>query len=384
MSRIFLVAGETSGDRHAAALVRELRRLQPSLTFAGLGGPEMRAAGVELTADLTQHAVVGLLEVVRHLGTLRRLFRDAAAALDAHRPDLVILVDYPGFNLRFAREAKRRGIPVVYYVSPQVWAWGAGRLRTIKQLVDRMLVFFSFEEQLYHEAGVPVTWVGHPLLDAVRVTQPRADALAQYGLRTDQPLIALLPGSRRQEVQKLLPVLAGAADRLAGQLRGVRFLVLQAPGLPTELYKAALAGTHADCTIVPEWDDNLLAACDLALVASGTATLECALLERPMVIVYRTNALTWWIGTKLVQLPYIGLVNVVAGRKLVPECLQGDATPERIAEEALNIVSTEAVRREMQTGFLAVRASLGHPGASRRAAEAVLTTMASRSSDRSR
>ncbi|MBI4227498.1 MAG: lipid-A-disaccharide synthase [Candidatus Omnitrophica bacterium] len=377
---LFLIAGETSGDRHAAALVRELRRLDPQLQCAGLGGPQMRAAGVELIADLTQHAVVGLLEVVRHLGTLRRLFRQAAAALDTQRLDLVVLVDYPGFNLRFAHEAKRRGIPVVYYVSPQIWAWGAGRLRAIRQLVDRMLVFFPFEEQLYTEAGVPVTWVGHPLLDAAPVTQPRAQALQQYGLRTDGPVIALLPGSRRQEVQRLLPILVAAAGRLAGQLRGIRFLVLQAPGLPTELYHTIVRPelrrrATADITLVPDWDDNLLAACDLALVASGTATLECALLERPMVVVYRTNALTWWIGTKLVRLPYIGLVNVVAGRTLVPECLQGHATPEKIADEAMTIVRSEVVRRQMQDGFRAVRAALGHPGASRRAAAAVLALL---------
>ena len=377
--RLFFVAGETSGDRHAAALVRALRRLDPQLQYAGLGGPQMQAAGVELVADLTQHAVVGIVEVVRHLGTLRRLYRQAADALDTQRPDLVVLVDYPGFNLRFAREAKRRGIPVVYYVSPQIWAWGAGRLAAIRRLVDRMLVFFQFEEWLYTEAGVPVTWVGHPLLDDAKPLQPRAQALQQYGLRSDQPVIALLPGSRRQEIQQLLPVLAGAAERLSGQLHSVRFLVLQAPGVPTEQYRETLRHCRADCTVVPEWDDALLAACDLALVCSGTATLQCALLTLPMVIVYRTNPITWWIGTRVVTLPYIGLVNVVAGRTLAPECLQGDATPATIADAALGILRSETVRRQMQEGFQAVRASLGHPGASRRAAEAVLKAMAGRS-----
>ncbi len=389
MMRLFLVAGETSGDRHAAALVRELHRLEPSLACTGLGGPQMGAAGVELVADLTQHAVVGIVEVLRHLGTLRRLFRQAVDALDAQRPDAVVLVDYPGFNLRFAREAKRRGIPVIYYVSPQIWAWGAGRLRTIRRLVDRMLVFFSFEESLYADAGIPVTWVGHPLLDAAPAAQPRAQVLQQYGLRSDQPVVALLPGSRVQEIQRLLPILAGAAERLGGQLRGVRFLVLQAPGVDAALYRTAIRaehgrGTNAALTLVPEWDNHLLAACDLALVASGTATLQCALLNLPMVIVYRTNPITWWIGKRLVRLPYIGLVNVVAGRRLVPECLQGGATPAAIADAALGILRSDAVRRQMQAGFQTVRASLGHPGASRRAAEAVLTTMAGRSSGRSR
>ena len=375
MKRIFLVAGETSGDRHAAALVRELRRQEPPLSCAGLGGPQMREAGVELLADLTKHAVVGTVEVLRHLGTLRRLYAQAARALDTQRPDAVILVDYPGFNLRFAREAKRRGIPVVYYVSPQIWAWGAGRLATIRRLVDRMLVFFQFEEQLYTEAGIPVTWVGHPLLDAVQVAQPRALALQQYGLHSDQPVIALLPGSRQQEVQRLLPILAAAAERLGGQLRGVRFLALQAPGVSTARYRQCLEQSRAAVTLVPEWDDNLLAACDLALVASGTATLECALLNLPMVIVYQTNPITWWIGKRLVTIPYLGLVNVVAGRPLVPECLQGEATPTRIAEAALGILRSETARRQMQAGFQAVRASLGHPGASRRAADAVLAML---------
>lgn len=372
MARIFIVAGETSGDRHAAALVAELRRREPLLEFHGLGGTQMGRAGVRILEDLTRYAVVGVVEVIKHLGTFRRIFRQAAQALDTERPDLVILVDYPGFNLRFAREAKRRGIPVVYYVSPQIWAWGANRLRTIRRVVDLMLVLFSFEESLYHEARVPVRWVGHPLLDQVKVTQPRAATLTQYGLPTDCPLIALLPGSREQEVRTLLPILAVSAERLAGQLKGVRFLVLQAPGLPPTAYRASVAPYRAGFILIPEWDDNLLAACDLALVASGTATLECALLERPMVVVYRTNWLTWWLGKQLVKLPYIGLVNVVAGRRLVPECLQGQATPARIAEEALTLLKSDAARGAMLAGFRDVRARLGEPGAARRAAEAIL------------
>lgn len=374
--RLFLVAGETSGDRHAAALVTTLRRLEPSLTFRGLGGPAMRAAGVELLEDLTRYAVVGLIEVLRHVGTFRRIFRAACRALDTDRPDAVILVDYPGFNLRFAREAKRRGIPVIYYISPQLWAWGARRIRMIRQCVDLMLVLFPFEETLYREAGVPVQWVGHPLLDRVTVTKPRAETLRQYGIPSDQPVLGLLPGSRRQEVERLLPPLGGAAGELAGRLTNLRFLVLQAPGIPTACYRQVVLRAPASLTLVPEWDYNLLAACDLVLVASGTATLECALLERPMVIVYRTNPLTWWLGRRLVTLPYIGLVNVVAGQRLAPECLQGDATPAKIAAAALAILRSAEVRRDMQRGFQQIRARLGAPGATRRAADAVLAFLA--------
>lgn len=373
MRRLFIVAGETSGDRHAAALIAELHRREPLLTIAGLGGPQMRAAGAILLTDLTRHAVVGTVEVLRHLGTLRRLYAQAAGALDRDRPDAVLLVDYPGFNLRFAREAKRRGLPVIYYVSPQLWAWGAGRIRTIRRLVNLMLVFFPFEEQLYRQAGVPVQWVGHPLVETARVTHSRVETLRQYGFPTDQPLIALLPGSREGEVQQLLPILANAAERLAGRLTGVRFPVLQAPGISPSIYRQAVEGAGAACFLVPSWDENLLAACDLALVASGTATLECALLNVPMVIVYRTNAVTWWLGRRLVTLPDIGLVNVVAGRRLVPECLQHHATPERITEETLGILQSAARRQEMLAGFEEVRSALGTPGATARAATAILT-----------
>jgi len=370
-----MVAGETSGDRHAAALVSELRRQEPLLQVAGLGGPQMRAAGVELSEDFTRHAVVGMVEVLKHLGTLRRFYRQACRALETQRPDLVILVDYPGFNLRIARGAAQRRIPVVYYVSPQLWAWGAWRIRTIRRVVTQMLVLFRFEERLYHEAGVPVQWVGHPLLETVRITRSRAETLQHYGLPTDQPLMGILPGSREGEVRRLLPILAGAAEHLAGRLHGVRFLVLQAPGLPAECYREPMGRSRAALTLVPDWTYDLLAACDLALVASGTATLECALLERPMVITYRTHPLTWWLGRRLVTLPYIGLVNVVAGHRLVPECLQAHATPARIAEAALTILQSEEARRQAQAGFQAVRQTLGPPGASRRAADAVLALL---------
>ena len=370
--KLFLVAGEPSGDRYAAALVTELKHQDPVLACEGLGGPLMGEAGVSLVDDLTRHAVVGTVEVIKHLGMLRAIYRRACAALDANRPDAVILVDYPGFNLRFAREAKRRGIPVIYYVSPQIWAWGASRIHAIRRLVDQMLVFFRFEETLYRQAGVPVRWVGHPLLDMVRVTQPRADTLRQYGLPANQPIVGILPGSREGEIKRLLPNLAKAAERLAGQVPGVRFLILQASGLPTQLYRRLVGTSEAAVTLVPEWDDNVIAACDFVVVASGTATLECALLERPMVIVYRSNPVTWWLGKRLVTLPYVGLVNVVAGRRLVPECLQGEATPTRIADQALAVLKSEVARRQMLEGFREIRQSLGEPGASQRAADAVL------------
>ena len=375
MRRVFVVAGETSGDRHAAALVSELRRRDASLQFTGLGGPQMQAAGVELLEDLTRYAVVGLVEVLTHLATFRRIFRTACRALDEQRPDLVILVDYPGFNLCLAHEAKRRGLRVVYYVSPQLWAWGAGRMPAIKRDVALMLVFFPFEESMYHEAGVPVRWVGHPLLDAVRVTRSRPEVLAAHQLSPTRPVIGLLPGSRAQEVTGLLPILGSAADQLARQIPGAQFVLMSAPGLAPDLYQRALARTRAPMTTPAHWDHDLLAACDLVLVASGTATLECALLERPMVIVYKTNPLTWWLGRRLVTLPYIGLVNVVAGRPLVPECLQGDATPTRIAEEALKILRSDQGRQGLQAGFRDVRNRLGAPGASARAADAILAVM---------
>ena len=371
-----LVAGESSGDLHGAQLAQALKRARADLKLIGFGGSQMREAGVETIADPTRIAVIGLVEVLRHLPTFHRLFRQAVQALDEHKPNLVILIDYPGFNLRFASEVKRRGIRLVYYISPQIWAWDPGRISKIKRLVNRMLVVFPFEKELYEKAHVPVSFVGHPLLDLVKPTLPRLKALEKFGLEDGLPIIGLLPGSREVEVHRILPVLLAAGAKIKEELPSTaRFILIKAPHLPWELYRQALNHSSLTPKVIERWDYDCLYTCDLVLVASGTATLECALLERPMLIVYKTSWATYWIGRLAIRIPMIGLVNVVAGEKVVPELIQHRATPSAIAQEALELWASAERRNAMKTAFQKICISLGRPGAATRAAQAILTEL---------
>lgn len=374
--RIMLVAGEPSGDLHGSHLARALRSLDPQLELFGLGGAAMRQQGVELLANPTQIAVIGLVEVLRHLPEFRLFFRQAVRALEERRPDLVVLIDNPGFNLRLAREVKRRGIRLVYYISPQIWAWDPGRIRVIRRLVDRMIVLFPFEEELYRKAGVPVTFVGHPLLELAQSSLSRLQALEKVGLEDGMPVIGLLPGSREVEVRRLLPALLAACARMQPALpSSARFLLIKAPTLPWEVYRPALDQAEVQPKVLERWDYDGIYGCDLVLVASGTATLECALLGRPMVIVYKTSWPTYLASRLLIRIPHIGLANVVYGDRAVPELLQHRATPERIAETALGLWASAAQRERMREAFEQIRKSLGQPGAARRAAETVLSEM---------
>jgi len=368
-----IIAGESSGDLHGANLARALKTQRPNLRLFGMGGAGMREAGVELLADPTQIAVIGLVEVVRHLPRFRKIFHQLRQALDERKPDLVVLIDYPGFNLRFAAEVKRRGIRLVYYISPQVWAWNAGRIRRIKQLVDRMLVVFPFEKDLYEKHGIPVTFVGHPLLDEVKPTFSRIETLDRLGLADGLPIIGLLPGSREVEVRRILPTLLAAGERMSDRLPSTaRFLLIKAPHLSWEIYRQALEHSSLKPKVVERWDYDGIYCCDLVMVASGTATLECGLLERPMLIVYKTSWTTYGISRLLIKIPFIGLVNVVAQRKIVPEFIQHRANPAAIAKAALELWGSASERATMRSAFQKIRGSLGTPGASQRAAEAVL------------
>ncbi len=375
-SKIMIVAGESSGDLHAGRLAQALKQLRPELKLLGLGGARMREAGVEILADPTAVAVVGLFEVLRHLSTFRDLFRQAVQALDERKPDLVVLVDYPGFNLRFAREVKRRGIRLVYYVSPQIWAWDPGRIHAIRRLVDRMLVVFPFEQALYEKAGVPVAFVGHPLLELVEPTLPRLEVLDRYGLGDGLPIIGLLPGSREVEVRRILPVLLAAGEKMREELPSTaRFLLIKAPHLPWELYRQALRHSTLNPKVAERWDYDGIYTCDLVMVASGTATLECALLERPMLIVYKTSWPTYLVSRLVIRIPFIGLVNVVAKEKIAPEFIQHRANASAIAKGALELWGSADLRARQKEDFRKIRLSLGTPGASRRAAEAVLSEL---------
>jgi len=361
---------------HGGHVASALKKSRPDLILLGLGGRAMKEAGVEILADPTQVAVIGIIEVLRHLSTFRMLFRQAVRALDERRPDLVVLIDYPGFNLRFAKEVKRRGIRLVYYISPQIWAWDPGRIHQIKRLVDRMLVVFPFEKSLYEKAGVPVTFVGHPLLELVKPTLSRLEVLQRFGLEDAMPIIGLLPGSRWMEVKRILPAMLAAGERMRDSLpSSARFLLIKAPHLPWDLYKEALNRSTLTPKVVERWDYDCIYTCDLVFVASGTATLECALLDRPMLILYKTSWLTYLISRLLIRIPMIGLVNIVGGKKIAPEFIQQQATPEKIARAGLELWGNADKREEMRSAFQELRESLGSPGASARAAHAILTEL---------
>lgn len=371
---LLVVAGEASGDLHGARLVSELRRLVPGLETFGLGGDELAAAGLQPVAHSSEVSVVGITEVWRVLPRIREVFAALLAEVDRRRPDAAVLIDFPDFNLRLARELEKRGLRVIYYISPQVWAWRKGRVRTISKLVDRMLVLFPFEVDFYRRHHVDVVHVGHPLVDEVPVLANAWDRLDEGG-EPDGPFrIALLPGSRLGEVESLLPTMLEAVRHMAAELP-VEALLIKAPTVPREVLEEQIQLSGLPVRIVSE--DRFAAVADshLALCASGTATLEVGLLGTPMIVLYRLGFWTWSLARMLVRLPYVSLVNLVLGRKVVPELLQRNANPERIAAEAEHILLEERVRNEMRAGLAGLRAKLGEGGASGRAAREVAAVL---------
>jgi lipid-A-disaccharide synthase len=380
MPRLLVSCGEPSGDLYAADLVRHLRgRTDAPPDVFGLGGERLEAEGARLLAHVRDLAVVGLWEVVSHLPRFRRVFRDLLAEVDRARPDIAVLVDYPDFNLRVARALHRRRIPVVYYVSPQVWAWRPRRLRAIREHVAHMIVIFPFEAKVYEEAGVPVTFVGHPLVDLVRPERDRNGFLAGNGLDPGRPVIALLPGSRRKEIAHNLPPLAGAVRLLAQRRPDLQFIAAVGPSIDP---LALRAGLPPSVTLVQGRTHAVLSAANVAVVASGTATVEAALLGTPMVVVYRLSALTYHLGRRFVKVPHVAMANLIAGQGIVPELIQDEFTPERVAEAVLPLLGPAG--DAMREALAEVRRRLGAPGASGRAAEVVAGLLAGQKSVDSR
>ncbi|HUL74274.1 MAG TPA: lipid-A-disaccharide synthase [Vicinamibacterales bacterium] len=372
--RVMISCGEASGDMYAGALVRAIRALDPGVDVFGFGGDQMRTAGAELVGDYRGFSVTGLIEAIsvlpRSWAMLRRL-REAAAA---RRPDVFVAIDFPDFNFQLLPAMRRLGVKIVYYVSPQLWAWRPGRLETIRRNVDRMLVIFPFEQAIYERAGVPVEFVGHPLLDLTRPATPRAEFLRAVGLDPDRPVLALLPGSRPNELRYVLPALAGAAPIIAASVPGVQFLVARAPSLDDGLFAPleAVRQRGLPVAIATQATDDVLDAADAVVTASGTATVQSALHGTPMVIVYRLSPLTYAIGRRFVRVQTYGMVNLVAGRRVVPELIQDALTPEAVAREVVPLLTDRARADAMRRDLADVRARLGGPGASRRAAEVTL------------
>lgn len=371
MPRILIITGEASGDLHGANLAKALKVRNPTVTLVGVGGLAMQAAGVQLVRDIGQLDIMGLIgpsaivAVARRFLAMRRLFRSVPW-------DAVVFIDHPGLNLRYAYFAKGAGLRVFYYIAPQIWAWRPGRIHWIKQRVDHVMVILPFEKAIYDQAGIPCTFVGHPLLDAVAPQYDRRSLRTRFGLSPEGRVIGLLPGSRTREAQSLLPILLDAAEKLARREPKTRFLLAQASTIQDNLLQSLLRQSPVPITVVKEQASEVMAASDLVLVASGTATLQAAVVGTPMVLLYRTTTLTYWLARLLIRVKWIGLVNLVAGRSVVPELIQSEATGQCLYEEALRILEDRSVYDEMKRSLAKVKEELGEPGASARAAQVVL------------
>ncbi len=370
---ILIVSGEASGDLHGSSLIKALKRLEPALTVKGMGGEKMREAGLE-GLDSTPLSVVGIVEVVEKFPKIRRAFAQLKALLDKERFDCVVLIDYPDFNLLFAKEAKKRHVPVVYYISPQVWAWRKKRVHKIARLVDKLLVVFPFEPPLYKDTGVDVEYVGHPLADVVASEMTRDEARRSLGIDPQGTCVAILPGSRSSEVRRHLGAMVRATGFLEKRLgRKVEVVLPAADSIEDGLLTELLKGTGEKPRIIRGRMYDSLRAADAAVVASGTATLQTALIGTPMVIVYRVSLLSYLIGRLLISVDTIGLPNIVAGKKVVPELIQYELTPENIAEELFSILSDRERRDKMIEGLGSIRHALGGHGAADKAAAAIYT-----------
>jgi lipid-A-disaccharide synthase len=375
---ILLSAGEASGDWHGATLCRALREIHPGVRLIGMGGPRMAAAGMELVADVSGHAVVGTSEALGRIPRLYRAYRLLKARLIEERPRALVVIDFPEFNLRLARIARRAGVPVVYFIPPQLWAWRRGRIRQMARRVSRVLAVLPFEEKLYRDAGVPVDFVGHPVLDVLPLDLDRAEARRRLGVDPVEPLIGLLPGSRREEVERLLPPMLVAAKRLFAAGVARRFALGLAPTVDVaavgRLVKSAIDEGGPRVDIFERRTYEVMAAADVVLISSGTATLEAALLGAPMVVCYRVSRVTEAVVRLLVKVRWCSLPNLIANRGVVPEVLQDELTGQRLAGEALRLIEDPAAASAQRAAFEQVRAQLGAPGVGRRAAQAVIET----------
>ncbi len=368
--KVLIVAGEASGDLHGANLVRAMLALDPGLDFYGIGGPKMEAAGVRCLARAADMAVVGLTEVFAKLGLILETMGRLKRSLQEEEPALAILIDYPDFNMPLAKAAKKRGVKVFYYISPQVWAWRRGRIARLRELVDRMAVILPFEAEMYHREGVEAVFVGHPLLDAVQIKYERPEALRRFKLREGETIIGLLPGSRPSEVVKLLPEMLRAAVLIRRELPAAQFVLPIADTLDRHDVDKLVRPSDSELAvrIVGNEIYDVLAVCDAALVASGTATLEAALIGVPMIIVYKISFFTYLMGRLFVKVSHIGLANIIAGKTVVPELVQQDVNPPRLARELLAILTEEGRKDLIKQELAGIREKLGTPGASRRAA----------------
>lgn len=382
--KIMIVTGEASGDLHGANLVRAIKDQESGHHFFGMGGTELRDAGVDICFDSDRVSVVGIFEVFSHLGDIYQGQKLLRKKLQVERPDLLILIDLPDFNLLLAKKAKKLGIPVFYYICPQVWAWRSGRVKTLAERVDTLGVILPFEEDFFKTRGLNATYVGHPLLDSVRTTKKKDEFLREQNIDPDRKIVGLLPGSRKREVTSLLPIFLQSAEMVArGLNEDVTFLIPKAASVPTTVFENAGSDSCAiDVRLVEGDRYNLMSSCDCVVAASGTVTLELALLHVPMVVTYRLSALTYRIAKALVKLDHFSLVNLIAEREVVPELLQDEVNGETISRELLLLLNVYENKKAMVEGLNLVNSRLGEKGASSKAATAALKILRDEGVDR--
>jgi len=369
MTKLMVVAGEASGDLHGGHVVKALKARLPELELYGTGGQHLADAGVTLSHRAEDMAVIGFKEVLKNYSYYKGIFDELVASLDTQRPDAVLLVDYAGFNLRFAKEAKKRSIPVIFYVAPQVWAWKKGRVKTMKKVIDHLVVLFPFEVEFFAQEGMNAHCFGHPLLDIVRPTQSRDSFFTAQGLNLEEKLVALLPGSRRNEVEKHLPLLLDLAANLAKQVPGVQFVYPVAPTVSEESIKAQVDRSEVKVHLLRGETYDAVSAADFAVVASGTATLETAILETPLLIFYKVAATSYAIGRYLLRIKAIGLPNIVLGEAVVPEFVQSKTEPEKMADQVASYLKDPLLYAGQKRHLQRLREKLGLPGAYEKTAE---------------
>ena len=372
---IMFSAGESSGDQHAANMFLELKKHQPDIKGFGMGGAKMALAGIDIRYDSGSIGVIGVVEVLKHYGEIRRALKLIQQLVSTERPDLLVCVDYKEFNLKLARFAKQCGVKVLFYVSPQVWAWRPGRVKTYGKAIDMMAVIFPFETTYYDAENVPVRYVGHPSVDKVHPQRSRLEDMAIFNLDESNPVIGLLPGSRANEINRLLPIMLAAAEILQARIPGIQFMLPQADSISDELLESYMRQSLVKITVIKNQPYDVIQCCDVVMTTSGTATIEIALLTVPMVITYKLAALTYWLGRWLVNTPFIGLPNIILGKGFIKELIQHEATSENLAEEIERILTDKFYADQMRDNLNQVKQQLGHGGGSKNMAELALEIM---------
>ena len=372
IKKIFIVCGEPSGDLLAGNLIQEIKKIDPAIQIAGVGGISLKKSGAEILCDIKELSVMGFFDVLKKLPKFLKLKQLLLERINLDKPAAVILVDFSGFNLRLAKAINRR-IPTIYYVSPQVWASRENRINSIKDFISKMIVLFKFEEEFYKKHGIQAHWVGHPLLNLVQATMEKQELIKNLGLDPSQKIVALLPGSRKQEIRMLLPLMLEAAQLIRKEIPGAQFIIAKSANLDARIYRDECNKYNSlNLKVVDGKTYDCLNIADFCLVCSGTATLETAIMQKPFLIVYKMNLLNYLLYRPQVKIPYIGIVNIVAGKKIVPEFIQFNARPEKIAQAALELLQNPAQEKQMLESLSSVKASLGSPGAAERAAKIIL------------